>query len=197
MRTFLIGLLVVAGGVILAVAGLLVFRAIWPARVLGDSNEVGDSFITVLGTAYGVLVAFIVSTVWGRFTQSEREADNEANHIFTCLHLSDLIPGPAGRSLHRQLLDYAHSVIEDEWALLADGRGSPRTQDLLQRLWAAFRDLEAGEGIQPVVFGEALQRLEGLTDGRRTRLFNSEDELMSEGVEKASAEKGGGVSFQR
>jgi len=177
VRTVLNGLLVVAGGVILSIAGLLLVRKLWPALALSDSNEIGDDFITVLGTAYGVLVAFVVSTVWGRFTDAEREADTEANEIFTLLHLTDLISTPNGRVFHDDLIDYTHSLLEDEWALLARGRGSTRTQDALQRLWATFRDISRGGGETDVVLTQALQRLEGLTDSRRLRLFNSDDSV--------------------
>jgi len=177
MRTVLNGVLVVACGVVLSVLGLLLVRRLWPAVSVSDSNEIGDDFITVLGTAYGVLVAFVVSTVWGRFTDAEREADNEANQIFTLMHLIGIIPGPLARMFHDQLMTYTHSLLEDEWGLLARGRGSMQTQDALQSLWESFDEISRTEGQPTVVLTEALRRLEGLTDSRRLRLFNSDDSV--------------------
>src|SRR5690348_14107443 len=175
MRTAATGVLVVIGSVILSIAGLLLVRLLIPTNLLGDTNGVGDDFITVLGTAYGVLVAFVVSSVWSRFTDSEREADLEINEIFSLLHLTDLIPGQEGRELHQQLLTYVHSLVEDEWALLADGRSSDKTLGLLEALWGSFERIYASSPTETVVLSEALKRLEALTDRRRVRLFNSDD----------------------
>jgi hypothetical protein len=175
MRTVVTGVLVVIGSVVLSIAGLLLVRRLIPTHLLGDTNGVGDDFITVLGTAYGVLVAFVVSSVWSRFTDSEREADLEINEIFSLLHLTELIPGQAGRELHQRLLGYVHSLVEDEWALLADGRSSDRTLDHLEELWRAFERIYAASSTETVVLAEALKRLEALTDRRRIRLFNSDD----------------------
>jgi hypothetical protein len=175
MKTAVTGVLVVLGSVVVSIAGLLLVRRLVPSAALGDTNGVGDDFITVLGTAYGVLVAFVVSSVWSRFTDSEREADLEINEIFSLLHLTDLIPGQAGRELHQHLLAYVHSLVDDEWALLADGRSSDRTLEHLEELWASFERIYASSASETVVLAEALKRLEALTDRRRVRLFNSDD----------------------
>ena len=175
MRTAVTGICVVIGSVALSIAGLLLVRRLIPPTALGDTNGVGDDFITVLGTAYGVLVAFVVSSVWSRFTDSEREADLEINEIFSLLHLTDLIPGQAGREFHQRVLVYVHSLVDDEWALLADGRSSARTLDHLEGLWASFERIYVSSATETVVLAEALKRLEALTDRRRIRLFNSDD----------------------
>jgi uncharacterized membrane protein len=144
---------------------------------LSDSNEIGDDFITVLGTAYGVLVAFVVSTVWGRFTDAEREADEEANQIFTLMYILGLIKTPTGKRVLDRLVEYTHSLLNDEWSELAQGRGSDKTSIALQNLWASFDDLVEEEGLRDLVVAQALRRLEGLTDGRRLRLFNCDDSV--------------------
>jgi hypothetical protein len=175
MRNLIDGVLVVIGAVVLSVAGLLLVRAFVPVRLLGDTAGVGDDFITVLGTAYGVLIAFVVSSVWNRFTDSEREADLEINEIFSLLRVTNLIRSEDGRALHRGLLAYVHSLLEDEWGLLASGRRSDRSSDLLSGLWGTFTQIYSSAPAGDLVVAEALQRLEGLTDRRRIRLFNSDD----------------------
>jgi uncharacterized membrane protein len=177
MKPVITGVLVVVGGVVLSIAGLLLVRRQWPGLALSDSNEIGDDFITVLGTAYGVLVAFVVSSVWGRFMDAERDADEEANQIFTLLHILGLIQSPAGRQLFWRLMDYTHSLIGDEWGKLAEGRGSEKTQGAMEQLWSTFGDLAKEQGQSEIIVGEAMRRLEGLTDRRRIRLFNSDDSV--------------------
>jgi hypothetical protein len=177
MRQALTGLLVVTAGVALSIAGLLLVRRLWPSVALSDSNEIGDDFITVLGTAYGVLVAFVVSTVWSRFTEAEREADEEANQIFTLMYILGLIKTPTGQRVLDRLVEYTNSLMDDEWTELAAGRGSDKTGEALQRLWSAFDDLVEEEGLRDLIVAQAMRRLEGLTDGRRLRLFNCDDSV--------------------
>jgi hypothetical protein len=177
MRQALTGFLVVAAGVLLSIAGLLLVRRLWPSLGTSGSNEIGDDFITVLGTAYGVLVAFVVSTVWSRFTDAEREADEEANQIFTLMYILGLIRNPAGERVLARLVDYTHSLLEDEWVELAEGKGSDKTSLALQDLWAAFDVLVEQEGLSELVIAQAMRRLEGLTDSRRRRLFNCDDSV--------------------
>jgi Protein of unknown function (DUF4239) len=177
VREAFIGFLVVLAGIVLSIAGLLLVRHLFPSVAISDSNEVGDSFITVLGTAYGVLVAFVVSTVWSRFTDAEREADEEANQIFTLMYILGLIKTATGHQVLLRLVDYTHSLLNDEWGELQKGRGSDKTLMALRTLWASFDDLVQEEGLRDLVVTQAMHRLEGLTDCRRLRLFNCDDTI--------------------
>ena len=57
---FIIGLLMVASTVGVAILGLLLVRRLVPLDLLQMHHEVGGYIINVMGTVYAVILAFVV-----------------------------------------------------------------------------------------------------------------------------------------
>ncbi|WP_078857807.1 DUF4239 domain-containing protein [Streptomyces sp. NRRL F-4474] len=80
--------------------------------------------------------------------------------------------------MHACVRDYVHSVVEQQWPLMRDGRGNAAVTshavDHLYRLLAEYQPRSISE--QPF-YGKALDSLDDVAAQRRARISQSHDEL--------------------
>ncbi len=67
MSTFLVGLVVVLGSIMLSVIGLLIVRRNVRTEWLKRHHELASCYFHTIGTLYAVLIAFAIYVVWGGF----------------------------------------------------------------------------------------------------------------------------------
>jgi uncharacterized membrane protein YraQ (UPF0718 family) len=174
------GLLMVAVFILIAVAGLVVVQRVVPSEVRREHNDVAGFIYAVLGVVYAVLIALVVIAVWEDFSTARETAEREANELADVFRLAHQVPQPEGRRLQELAHAYAQVVVEDEWALMGQGRTSPRAWDLLDEMSLSISNVEVRTGAQEAVYAEALDRINELADARNARLVEA-----SEGIPAA------------
>ena len=94
-------------------------------------------------------------------------------------HLLDLAADAvaAGTQLEHETLDYAHTVIDDEWPLLAEHRTSPKATDLVYRIRNSVFAFHPADVSQQVIYDHVLTHVESLAEERRERLNQTEESL--------------------
>jgi len=177
MSVWLMGILIVGGGTLLAVVGLLLVRRLVPLNVLRENNEVCGFMLAVLAIAYGVILAFVVISQWDDFQGAKITVQTEANHLAGMFRLAEGLPEPAGHRVQELLRTYAQVVVEEEWPAMDQGKESRHAWDLLDRLWQAVRDASPRVTRENPLYDELLRHLDGLNDQRRLRLLASRDGL--------------------
>jgi hypothetical protein len=174
--------LVVVGGlfvvavVILALAGLYVVRRVVPHHVLAPHNDVAGFVYATLAVTYAVILGFAVITVWEQFEEARHNSDREANAVADLYRLAAWFPDAEQREVQQALLDYANSVVDDEWDAMNRGTAPDlQTAAALDRVWDTYR--QAGEGSigQSTAYEDSLDRLQDLGDARRIRLLESRE----------------------
>jgi hypothetical protein len=167
------GLLVVAVSVLIAVTGLAVMQRVVPSQLRQEHNDVAGFIYAVLGVIYAVLMALVVIAVWEDFATARDTAEREASELADVFRLAHPLPDPEGRQLQELARSYAQVVVDEEWALMAQGRTSPRAWDLLDEMTLVFEDVEVRTEAEQVFYAEALDRINELADARNARLVEA------------------------
>jgi hypothetical protein len=168
------------GGIpLIALTGLhLVRRRAGPA-VLRSQHDVAGYLVAVVGVMYGVLVASVVIMVWAQFDEARRAVDEEAGNVATLYRLSQGLPEPSRSALGAVLRHYAQVMPEHEWPAMAASEPSPEGMAVMDRLWAAVRDVRIVDDRTQLLQDKLLDVLEAVTALRRGRLIASQLGLSS------------------
>ena len=67
--------------VLVAVVGLLVVQRLVPSERREEHNDVAGFIYAVLGVAYAVLLAFVVTAVWQDYEMAQTNAESEAHEL--------------------------------------------------------------------------------------------------------------------
>jgi len=153
-------------------------RRIWPHPTFKENNELVGFTYAVYGLIYGVFLAFIIVVAWQNYAETEQLVMHEAT-ILSELWRDSLAFPPAFRdNLHRDLIEYAQSVIDDEWpAMAARGQAHPLTQAIYERLWALTYHIQPETANQSAYLSEFLARMNELSGARRLRILHSRVEV--------------------
>jgi hypothetical protein len=123
----------------------------------------------VLGVIYAVLIALVVIAVWEDYAAARDTVEREASELDDVFRLAHPLPDPEGRQLQELARSYAQVVVDEEWALMAQGRTSPQAWDLLDEMTFLFENVEVRTKAEQVLYGEALDRINELADARNAR----------------------------
>lgn len=169
---------VVALSVVVPWLAVRLVRRIWPHPVFKENNELVGFTYAVYGLIYGVFLAFIIVVAWQSYAETERLVMHEAT-ILSELWRDSLAFPPAFRdNIHRDLIEYAQSVVDDEWpAMAARGQAHPLTQAVYERLWALTYHIQPETQNQSAYLSEFLARMNELGGARRLRILHSRMEV--------------------
>jgi uncharacterized membrane protein YraQ (UPF0718 family) len=167
------GLLIVTASVLVVVAGLALVQRLVPSQLRQEHNDVAGFIYAVLGVIYAVLIALVVIAAWEDFAEARDTVEREASELDDVFRLAHPLPDPEGRQLQELARSYAQVVVEEEWALMAQGRTSPRAWDLLDDMTLQLEKVEVRTKADQVLYGEALDRTNELADARNARLVEA------------------------
>lgn len=155
---------------------LLVRRARSAEKLRRDHDIVGATF-TVIGAIYGVLLAFVVTTVWTQYSHTMEICENEGSRLSNLHRDSFCLPAANQVPVRRALLDYAHAVIEDEWPALARQKASPKASAAMNTIWQEYFKIVPTTDQEKIWLQESVTRLNDLAGLRRLRILAAEDSL--------------------
>jgi uncharacterized membrane protein YraQ (UPF0718 family) len=138
-----------------------------------EHNDVAGFIYAVLGVIYAVLIALVVIAVWEDFAAARDTVEREASELDDVFRLGHSLPEPEGRQLQELARSYARVVVDEEWALMAQARTSPRAWDLLDEMKLHFENVEVRTKADQELYGEALARIDELADARNARLVEA------------------------
>ena len=167
------GALFVALAMVFSVLGLVLVRRYANVDWLKRQHEVASFFFLMIGTLYAVLIAFAIYVVWSEFQNSGTNLEHEANEVGDLSRMARAMPEPMRSDIRSALLEYVHSVLEDEFPAMADGRTSDRTWQAVENLWRIYANAEPNTLKAQANYAESLKHLNELSNYRRTRLFTS------------------------
>ena len=163
------GVVLVAGSALTVAAGLVLSR-FWSRRLQGQArSDVLASYVTVIGTLYAVLLAFVLLSVWEQYDSARAAAEREASAMADLVRLTEGLPEPGASGVRDALREYGHAVIDEEWATMATGGRSVRVDRALDRLWKALIVIDPPPG-RAGIFNQALTLARSVGDNRQERL---------------------------
>ncbi|WP_406863806.1 DUF4239 domain-containing protein [Streptomyces sp. HUAS MG47] len=178
VSTFTLALITVGGTVALALAGSVLARRRYPSLAGGEHNEMVGVALGMFGAIYGIILAFVIVTLWTQLENTQTVVAAEATDVALIARDAAAFPPPVRARLDDALSGYVHAVVEQQWPRMR--AGAPAYGATEERLLAAYDVLQAYEPKtvrEQVFYEEAVARLNDVTAQRRARLTMAEQQL--------------------
>ena len=163
--------LVVVVPTLAAMAGPVLVRKWFGLEKLVINNEVAGFKFAVVGVIYAVVLGFAVVVVWEKFRDAEAAVVQEASALVAIDRLSQGLSPEAGASMRQHLIDYGRSVMTTDWPAMEHARFSARAGLALAGLYRAVLAIDPKTPRETVIMAEMLNRVDTVTQARRTRLL--------------------------
>ena len=163
--------------VFISYIGLKLVRRYFSEDVLKQNHEAGGFIFNAFGLIYAVLIAFVVFATWTEYDESKKNIDQEAIEISDLYHNSKAFPEPYREQAVPLLKNYIHAVINDEWSGLENGELSEKARESINMLWSFYTGIDFSLIKNEAAYQESLKHLNDLTEKRRTRLFDSRNNI--------------------
>ena len=126
--------LIVTGTVVLSLVFLTVLRRIWPATQRTEHNDIIGWQISVLGTTYAVILAFMLWNVWSNFQTARINTEMEANFLVDLYRIAGGLEPAEGKSLRALCREYAAVAVSEEWPAMAEEKLSSHSFSVTQQI---------------------------------------------------------------
>ena len=156
---------------------LSLLRHYWSPSTRMAHNDVVGPNVSVIGTTYAVLIAFMLSGVWNNLQQAGLNAEQEANSLVNIFRFAYHLP-PASRTQIQDLARaYCQAMISEEWPMMAQEKQSPTAHRITQQLWSTLSGVQPRNASEQTVMDHSLSELSEMTEHRRIRLLQSRQHL--------------------
>jgi hypothetical protein len=176
MATGAAAVVIVAGSVVLGLLGLYAIRRWRPHAQRAGDNDVVGVFFSIVGALYGILLAFVVVTVWTDFADASEMTQAEAARAGDLIRDADAFPDESRRRFRGLMLSYVRAVV-DEWDELAEGRHGESADRTFRAVWTAYSRFEPRGERESAWYGESISALDDLGQDRELRVIASRGRL--------------------
>ena len=165
--------LVLVGVILLAVTVAVSALALVRSRMRGerlvtDSGRAGQ-FYNLVGTAFAVLLAFVVLISYQSYNAAKNGAESEAVAVLALFRSAELLEASDRDKYQGELACYARAAVS-EWPLMDDGERSVTLEAWVERLLATAAGFELDGSIRETALGQIFVEDDQREAGRRERL---------------------------
>jgi len=127
LPTWVLALAGVGGAAALAVAGLLLVRKRFPELGRTEINDVAGIAIGVLAAVYGIILGFVIVSLYEDFTAAEANVVSEAAQLIQLYE--DTRGMPIARAMQDEIRTYVANVRFREFELMKEGKSYAQLGD--------------------------------------------------------------------
>jgi hypothetical protein len=149
-----------------------VHRAFRGQRIFAN-NDVAGFIISVVGTIYAVVLGFITVVVWQQFDSSRVNVALESASVGDVWHNAVGLPPAVRTRVRADMLDYARTMVNQEWPLMRLGSFSPRGDQLIMDATTVVGSMIPANLAQSNAQTSILRLLDELHDNRANRLASN------------------------
>lgn len=170
-------LIVVAAG---AIAALLMVgaRRIAGGPLLTDPTR-GTPTNAVVGTAFAILLAFVIVNASDTYGGAKSSADSEATATLEMFRTMGFFPAEQRDAVRSDIVCYARAVAYSEWPAMREGRPSPYVVPWIDSWNETFRQLDVRSARERSAFSELLTQDRVRTDAGVARFRASTSSVPS------------------
>jgi protein-S-isoprenylcysteine O-methyltransferase Ste14 len=161
-------LIVLGAAAVAALAFALVHRRARAPLLMEPSR--GTSMVTVTGTLFAVVLAFVTLAAFQTYGGARTGAQSEAEAVLNMARAAALFPPAQRYALRADLVCYGRAVVDQEWPAMAEGHSSPLVDYWINAYRGLFRRFDLGSPRERLAFQELLSLTETRTSGRQQRL---------------------------
>jgi hypothetical protein len=167
-------LLVMAVTVIGVAAGCIAFlwvgrRSPWNER-FAEEVRAHDEAFEFLGTAYAVLLAFVVIQAYTSYDDAKSGAEVEAEAVLQLSRTAEAFDPSQLERLEGVLVCYGRAVIHHAWPAMEEEMASPVVNDWGTRFRQEALGTHVNTFVQRAAFRQLLEEQDQRIEGRRERL---------------------------
>jgi hypothetical protein len=132
--TLPVAVLVLVAIVGVAIAAMYLVRRYAPAGGFYTDVDRAGAIFGVLGTAFAVLLAFVIFVAFESYDNARSEAQKEADAVQKLYATTHFLSPPTRDELQGPLICYSRAVIHEEWPAMRQQRSSPVVDRWVVRL---------------------------------------------------------------
>jgi hypothetical protein len=132
--------------------------------------ERGAGAFAFLGTAFAVLLAFVVLEAFDSFNEARRGAEAEATTVVQLSRTAEFFPPAESDPFEGSLICYGRAVIHYDWPAMREGDRSPEVQHWVGRLDDGLMGLNPRTPKEEAAFLQLLEQEDERVEARRVRL---------------------------
>jgi hypothetical protein len=166
-------LLVVLFIAIAAAAATIAVRRFLDLEVRRQHHEVGNPVYLQIGVVFAVLLAFVFNEVWGEYNVAAQAVNGECGALHGAAILAHSLPDQQGLGIERAIQNYAHVVINVEWATLERRGANPEAISAFEAVAEAAGHLNVTRPADAAVQGQILSLVAQAHAFRETRAFQA------------------------
>jgi len=129
----------VAGSLLL----VTLLNRFWPTPNRKLLNDVTGWQLGVLGTTYGVILGFMLYTVWEGFRAAQTDANLEATSMLNVYRLADGLPVPQREGIQALARRYEWVVVHEEWPAMQRNQDDYAASLVLNEMWRVLGTAKA------------------------------------------------------
>lgn len=169
-------IVIVVGVFLVVVLIVQLLHNYWPSKKRKEHNDVAGFIFAVVGVLYAVLLAFVVIVGWESLSSARTITYTEADQLSNIYYLSQSFPSPQGPAVAALTIEYAHTVVVDEWPLMdRAGESSPQAQDLVYQIRDDVFAFLPQSGQQQALYEQDVASVNAFSAARRDRLVTMND----------------------
>ena len=157
----------------LALAGALSLVALlnrfWPIKNRKLINDVTGWQLGILGTTYGVILGFMLYTVWNDFRMAEINTNMEATSLVAVARIAAGLPMPEREQFHALAVKYAGVVTGEEWPAMGRQEDSHGSEAIAAEMWSLLAAMQARGGAANNSTDHLTSALSDLSERRNLR----------------------------
>jgi hypothetical protein len=134
-----------------SVVMVAVLNRVWPISHRKLVNDVTGWQLGILGTTYGVILGFMLYTVWNDFHVAEINSNLEATSLLRVTRIAAALPSPEREEFRALGLKYADAVVNQEWPAMRVQQDNYASEVVGAEMWELLTKMrrtgkgEAGE----------------------------------------------------
>ena len=167
-----LGILIVVGVNVVAVAVMLLVRAKAPdGGYYNDTQQAGWVY-SVAGTSFAVVLAFVFLLTFQSFDRARTDSSSEAEATNSLFHTADFFPAATRDAIQGELLCYGRGVISLEWPAMKHGDTSTVVTNQVRAIETTFAQgpIAADDARTSAAYGAWFDQMQDREDGRQGRL---------------------------
>jgi hypothetical protein len=161
---------IVAGAAAAAVGLMYLVRSRSTVDHFFIEIERGAGIFAFLGTAFAVILAFVVLAAFQSFNDAKSGAEEEATTLVQLSRTAEFFPAAQRDPMEGVLICYGRAVIHQEWPAMEKGQRSPVVQTWVNRFQDGLKQLHPHTPAEEAAFLQLLEQQDKRTDARRARL---------------------------
>lgn len=138
-----------------------------------DHNLVAGPIYGAIAVTYAILLALVIGTVWGEFLDAENAVEAEAASIAGLYRLASSADIITAEHLRLDLVEYARSIVDKEWPVMADEIGRLPRNPAYDRLWRTILMIQPQGVREEAELGSLINGMDRLDSARSARVLSS------------------------